>query len=178
MLTTSTHFTLFCLCASIKFHSRNSTMSYYFILYYITLYYTMLYYIILYYIILYYIMLYYLIILYIIFYIILYYIMLHYIILYYVLILYFILYYIILYYIILYYIIFIILLYYYANTFDVVGFIHRSKKIVGKDVTPFVLDRVNQLTKGKSLEASIFSCVLYSANAWKAWKFHWDWKFS
>ena len=89
--------------------------------------------------------------------------MLHYIILYYVLILYF-----ILYYIILYYIIFIILLYYYANTFDVVGFIHRSKKIVGKDVTPFVLDRVNQLTKGKSLEASIFSCVLYSANACKA----------
>lgn len=31
----------------------------------------------------------------------------------------------------------------------------RSKKIIGKDVTPFILERVNQLTKGKSLEANI-----------------------
>ena len=28
----------------------------------------------------------------------------------------------------------------------------------GKDVTPFVLQRVNQLTNGKSLEASILNC--------------------
>ena len=31
----------------------------------------------------------------------------------------------------------------------------RAKNISGRDITPYVLQRVNELTKGKSLEASI-----------------------
>jgi len=34
-------------------------------------------------------------------------------------------------------------------------YFRSSKEIRGKDVTPFILQRVNELTKGKSLEASI-----------------------
>ena len=34
----------------------------------------------------------------------------------------------------------------------------RKNGIYGKEITPFVLQRVNQLTKGKSLEASILKC--------------------
>ena len=40
-----------------------------------------------------------------------------------------------------------------ASHISLPGF--RNKGISGKEVTPFVLQRVNQLTKGKSLEASI-----------------------
>jgi len=32
---------------------------------------------------------------------------------------------------------------------------NRTKNISGKEITPYVLQRVNELTKGKSLEASI-----------------------
>ena len=32
---------------------------------------------------------------------------------------------------------------------------NRAKSISGKDITPYVLQRVNELTRGKSLEASI-----------------------
>ena len=35
----------------------------------------------------------------------------------------------------------------------------RVAGITGKDVTPFILQRLNELTAGKSLEASIL-CVL------------------
>ena len=45
---------------------------------------------------------------------------------------------------------------------------NRESSIVGKDVTPFVLQRVNELTKGQSLQASIlplynrFTCISFS----------------
>lgn len=32
---------------------------------------------------------------------------------------------------------------------------NRESSVVGKEVTPFVLQRVNELTKGQSLQASI-----------------------
>ena len=32
---------------------------------------------------------------------------------------------------------------------------YREKKIMGKDVTPYILARVNELTSGQSLQASI-----------------------
>ena len=41
----------------------------------------------------------------------------------------------------------------------------RNHEIIGKNVTPFILQRVNEITKGKSLEASILfnkCCVLMS----------------
>ena len=31
----------------------------------------------------------------------------------------------------------------------------RSQGIIGRDITPFILNRVNDMTKGESLEASI-----------------------
>lgn len=43
---------------------------------------------------------------------------------------------------------------------------NRESSVVGKEVTPFVLQRVNELTKGQSLQASIlplynlFYCIL------------------
>lgn len=43
----------------------------------------------------------------------------------------------------------------------------RESSVVGKEVTPFVLQRVNELTKGESLQASIlplynlFYCILF-----------------
>ena len=33
--------------------------------------------------------------------------------------------------------------------------LHRSQGISGRDITPFILNRVNDMTKGESLEASI-----------------------
>ena len=39
-------------------------------------------------------------------------------------------------------------------------FLTRRQDISGKDITPYVLQRVNEITKGKSLEASILT-VLY-----------------
>ena len=45
---------------------------------------------------------------------------------------------------------------------------NRESSIVGKEVTPFVLQRVNELTKGQSLQASIlplyniFTCISFS----------------
>ena len=34
-------------------------------------------------------------------------------------------------------------------------FLYRDQGVLGKEVTPFVLQRVNELTKGQSLQASI-----------------------
>ena len=39
-------------------------------------------------------------------------------------------------------------------------FIDRKEGITGKEVTPFILQRVNERTAGKSLEASILFVLL------------------
>ena len=39
----------------------------------------------------------------------------------------------------------------------------RAKDISGKDITPYVLQRVNEMTKGKSLEASILTTLSFSS---------------
>lgn len=56
---------------------------------------------------------------------------------------------------------------------------NRESSIVGKDVTPFVLQRVNELTKGQSLQASIlplynrFTCISFSIVALER-RFAWN----
>lgn len=41
------------------------------------------------------------------------------------------------------------------SSYTLIMSLHRSQGIIGRDITPFILNKVNDMTKGESLEASI-----------------------